>query len=468
MPILRREGFLVGAALSFAVMTGCGSVDAGDNPDGGTLPDDDAGDTTTTDGSPPAAVTWVQVATRTTHTCGIRSDGTLWCWGKNDAGQLGDGSEEASRLEPVQVVAAGESGEAPWADWEAVALGTSSTCGLRGDGTIWCWGSGGSGQRGDGSTAASRTTPSQVLKAEGTAGPAAWSDWVAIGLGGSTACGIRQDGTLWCWGASSFGQRGDAGDGGTARTTPIQVVASEESGEDPWGDWVALGGGGFAHTCGRRADSSLWCWGRGTLGQRGDGSTELIRTTPIEVLQTGEDAGGATWSDWTSSFAGGSDHTCGQRADGSLWCWGRGDVGQLGDGVDHDGGYPTAPVRVLAAGEDAGGASWRDWQSVSTTSGLSCGVRQAGTLWCWGSGGSGQRGDGTETDTRTTPVEVLAAGENPGGATWDDWVSVAAGGAYACGLRQDGSLWCWGSDTSGQLGNGDEADSKTPVQVIDP
>jgi alpha-tubulin suppressor-like RCC1 family protein len=147
----------------------------------------------------------------------------------------------------------------------------------------------------------------------------------------------------WCWGNGVHGRRGD-GTFVTNRPTPRQVLAAEESEEDPWDDWTGLAARGGGHTCGTRQDHTLWCWGGGYSGKLGDGTLGEDREAPVLVLAAGEDEGGATWDDWTRAAAG-PGHTCGIRADGSLWCWGRADSGELGDDNASTDPRPT-PVEV--------------------------------------------------------------------------------------------------------------------------
>jgi alpha-tubulin suppressor-like RCC1 family protein len=294
-----------------------------------------------------------------------------------------------------------------------------------------------------------------------------WDDWTDITGSRYHQCGLRADGTLWCWGRGGSGQRGDGTTGG-ARSVPIQVVAAGESaGGEAWDDWATAAAGGdhdfllpseeLPRTCGIRSDGSLWCWGRDAAA-RGDGTDEAVRTTPSRVLASGESVGGSAWDDWVQVVVG-RGHTCGLRADGSAWCWGDNEFGQLGDATTS---LRSTPVRVLAADESEGGAGWDDWVQLSAGHDHTCGIRQGGSLWCWGGGffctwfeigcaGQdyvGVRGDGTSDPVRTTPSQVLAADETAGGEAWEDWTVVAASVPETCGLRADGSAWCWGYDSS--------------------
>ncbi len=148
---------------------------------------------------------WAQLAAGSSHTCGVKNDGTLWCWGNNGSGQLGTGavSEDGEAL-PVQV--------GTGTDWDEVAVGSEFTCAIKASGTLWCFGGGAAGQLGLGAVT-SQLTPGQV---------AAGSTWAALALGTQHACGVRTTGTLWCWGDNSSRQVGD-GSTAASRDVPVQI-----------------------------------------------------------------------------------------------------------------------------------------------------------------------------------------------------------------------------------------------------
>jgi alpha-tubulin suppressor-like RCC1 family protein len=234
---------------------------------------------------------------------------------------------------------------------------------------------------------------------------------------------LREDGSLWTWGANWYGQLGN----GTwdEQTTPAQVGADRE--------WAAVAGGDL-HTLGMGADGSLWAWGDDDYGALGDGAWIGV-PDPVQV------SGGA--NDWAAVQAG-VFHTAAIKADGTLWVWGYNERGQLGDGTT---AYRTTPSTV---GADA------NWASVSCGYEHTAAIKKDGSLWAWGWNSSGEVGDGTN-DQRNAPVRV---------GTRNDWTAVSCGYYHTLALRDDGSLWAWGAnDRGGQLGIGASANQNAPVQV---
>ena len=347
---------------------------------------------------------WDQIGAGVDHTCGIRTNGTLWCWGRNDLGQLGDGTT-GDKKNPTQVGALNT--------WTKVDGGGNHTCARKGDGTLWCWGYNSSGQLGDGTTAAYKVTPSQVFGALTT--------WAGVNTGAYHTCARKTNGTLWCWGDNYYGQLGD---GFTAdKKNPTQVGALNT--------WVEINAG-FYHTCSRKTDNTLWCWGYNSSGQLGDGFTaDKKNPTQVGALNT--------WAE----VNGGGNHTCSRKTDNTLWCWGYNSSGQLGDGTN---GNKNAPTQVGAL---------NTWAEVDAGGNHTCSRKTEGSLWCWGDNIYGQLGDGTNAN-KNVPTQVGAL---------NTWAEVNGGGSHTCSRQTDNTLWCWGDNGNGQLGNGTYTDKNTPVQL---
>ncbi|GAB3787640.1 RCC1 domain-containing protein [Nocardioides pacificus] len=330
------------------------------------------------------------------HSCVIRTDGTLWCWGLNDRGQLGHGQGGNAATAPVQV------GNAT--DWRSVSAGGASTCAVRTNGSLWCWGLNHRGQLGLG-TNKSRPTPTQVGSA---------TDWREVSVGWFGACGIRTDGSLWCWGDNSAGQIGDGTT--TRRLAPVKV---------PGADWRNVDVGGW-HTCATTGAGSLSCWGRNDFGEIGDG-TIANRRQPTPVAGDG-------WADVAASWS----HSCGVTRGGEVRCWGRNDRGQLGDGTQRDRRRPT----LVSGGLEA--------REVATGDVHSCATAANGATWCWGGNDYGALGTGNQASSNV-PVRTQGA-----------YRGLSGGWMHTCALTVSESLRCWGNNERGQLGNGTNSDLRAP------
>ena len=293
---------------------------------------------------PPQAIgtnsNWRSIAAGFSHTIGLRADGSLWTWGGNQYGQLGDGSL-INRAQPVRV--------GTNATWHSVAAGGAHTVAIRDDGTLWSWGFNDVGQLGDG-TLTRRVIAVQV----GTN-----SNWrvAAAGLGRTTA--VRGDGTLWTWGVENFAGFSFGVGGtitlfgtGTTNTLPEQLGTGN--------NWSTVAAG-LVHVVGLREDGTLWAWGGNSRGQLGNG-TFTSRTQPVQVGTN------ATWQ----SVAAGREHTLALRADGTLWAWGSNQAGQLGVGPSGD---SSQPVQI---------GTNTNWHSVAAGWDNTVATRTDGTLWHWG------------------------------------------------------------------------------------
>jgi alpha-tubulin suppressor-like RCC1 family protein len=341
------------------------------------------GDNTVTSRSSPVSVAggftdWLSVSASTgsavsngNHSLGVRANGSLWAWGSNANGRLGDNTA-TDRSSPVSVVGG-------FTDWISASAGNSHSLGVRANGSLWAWGIGGSGRLGD-NTVTTRSSPVSVV--------GGFTDWISASAGSSHNLGVRANGSLWAWGSNSSGQLGD--DTATTRSSPVSVVGG-------FTDWISASAG-YVHNLGVRANGTLWAWGNNALAQLGD-DTITSRSSPVSVV------GGFT--DWIQA-SGGRFHSLGVRANGTLWAWGSGSNGRLG--TNNTAGR-SSPVSVVGG--------FTDWIQASAGPGCSSAVRANGTLWAWGLNAQGQLGDNTTTN-RSSPVSVV------GGFT--DWISVTAGG----------------------------------------
>ncbi|MDZ7863975.1 fibronectin type III domain-containing protein [Acidovorax sp.] len=389
-------------------VTTAGAVQCwGDNPFG------QLGDGSTTNKSTPQPVTGLAsgvaaIAVGSYHTCALSTGGTAQCWGRAIEGQLGNGSTtDKTTPQPVAILASGAA---------AVVPGFGHSCALTTAGAVQCWGYNASGQLGDGSTT-NKSTPQPVTGlASGVA---------AIAAGYDHTCALTMAGAVKCWGANPFGQLGDGGT--TSKSTP-QPVPGLASG-------VASIAAGDYHTCALTTAGAVYCWGRNTYGNLGDGST-TNKSTPQAV--TGMASG-------VAAMAPGSEHTCAVTTAGAVQCWGRNQFGQLGDGSTTYKSTPQ-PVTGLASGGAAIVAGYSH----------TCALTTAGAVRCWGANPFGQLGDGSTTNKSTPqPVTGLAGGV----------AAIAGRNGHTCALTTAGAVQCWGRNNEGQLGEGSTTDQSTPQPV---
>ena len=428
--------------------------------------------------------TWKQVSTGRNHVAAIKTDGTLWIWGNNTGGALGISDTQSTGFfasTPITTFVGGT-------NWKQVSCGYNYSAAVKTDGTLWTWGS-------------SPTITTNILaRLFGTTIlfplliSSTWAD-TATGVaeelytfaGGKThSAGIKTDGTLWTWGNNAYGlirsgQLG-IGDSNVERSTPVTTFA----GGTTWKQ-VSVG---YYHTAAVKTDGTLWTWGNGSNGKLGNNQL-TIRSTPVTTF-----AGGTTWK----QVACGSNHTAAIKTDGTLWTWGLGLNGRLGNAVTAD---VYTPVTTFA-----GGTTWKQvsagdthtaaiktdgtlwiWGSnlnmqlginqltsinkstpVTTFAGgttwkqVSCGVlhtaavKTDGTLWIWGSGSTGRLGNAITTGSRSTPVTTFSGGTN--------WKQVACGSNHTAAIKTDGTLWTWGFNGNGQLGNNSTSSRTIPVTTF--
>ena len=342
---------------------------------------------------------WKEMSVGNYHTLAIKTDGTLWAWGKNGDGQLGDGTN-TNRNTPVQIGSAN--------NWLKIAAGNYSSLGIKTDGTLWTWGTNSFGQLGDGTTLP-KNSPSQV----GTS-----NAWSMVTAGNSHSMALQNDGSLWGWGYNGSGQLGDGLSGNYLVPTLISNV----------NEWSTIVAGGIS-TFGIKLDGTLWGWGGNTLGNLGDGTTSY-KLVPTQI------GVGSTWLTVSPN----SNSTCAIKSDGTLWSWGSNNRGQLGIGSTVQKLVPTQ-VGTL-----------QNWVHVDAGESFALGIQSNGSLWSWGYNLNGQLGDGT-TVQKTSPIQVGNSA----------WASIQAGANFSIGQKSDGIFWGWGGNASGFLGDGTNLQRTSPV-----
>jgi alpha-tubulin suppressor-like RCC1 family protein len=394
------------------------------------------------------------VAAGDSHACAVRNDGTVWCWGRNDFGQLGDGTV-TDRLTPVQVqMITGAI---------AVAAGGVSSCALLKSGDAWCWGHNDVGQLGDGTNTDSKQ-PVQVKNVSGA---------TKLAVGAEHACALLADGSMPCWGSNDHGELGDGTHTNRSMAMPVNVptAISIAAGDD--------------FTCAVDSMGTVRCWGENDLGETGNGMDGADVTMPSAVMIMSPLVG----------VAAGGGFACANDAAGAVWCWGDNSDGQVGNGTQ--GNQQDSPQQV----DNAVGL-----HDLVAGGNHACGLDDYRHMWCWGYDADGRLADGNPTSYRPVPtmseiqdvVAITAGGEHScavdskGGIRCAGFdrrgdlgdglrttqgvpqqvpgitgaVSIAAGDSHTCVALMDGSARCWGNNGNGQLGNGTTFDSAYPTTVI--
>lgn len=353
-----------------------------------------------------------RVAATGNHTVALKADGTLWGWGDNSFGQIGDGSL-LSRNVPVRIGADSE--------WATVVAGFYHTVALKTDGSLWTWGDNTKGQLGDSLSSASRSLPARI----GTG-----TNWTAIAAGDFHTLALKADGTLWAWGDNGSGQAGTGSVVPGIQTSPVQIGSGT--------DWAAIAAGG-THSLARKANNTLWGWGSNAAGQLGNGAM-VDANAPVQIVLPPP----FNNTDW-SVVSAGQVHAAALKANGSLWSWGSNTFGQLGNRTTVN---SAVPVR------ETGNAT--NWSAVSAGDSHSVARKSNNTLWAWGGNSHGQLGIGTNLDV-PGPLQV---GVNT------DWTGAAAGSMHTVAMKANGTVWCWGDNTFGQLGDGTNVSKNAPAQPV--
>jgi len=363
------------------------------------------------------------------HCIVLKADGTVWTWGFNWLGLLGDGTVSTfdpnhpftngtnDRHTPIQVHGAGNVGFL--SSISAIMGGEPYNFALKNDGTVWAWGGNSFGTLGDG-TFTDRSTPVQVVGLTAV---------TSLGGRGYHSLAIKADGTVWAWGLNSSGQLGDGTT--TNRNVPVEVVVAPTK---PLSGALAVTGG-YDFSLALMSDHTLVAWGDNGSGELGD-ATYTSRPNPVAVTVS-------TGLSGVSQVSAGWQHVMALKSDGTVWTWGQNGNGELGNGTTT---MSNVPIQV-------GGLS-----GVVAVSGGDCSsaaLKADGTVWTWGCNDRFQLGDGTNTE-RHGPVQVAGLG---------NVIAIAARDYHDIALKADGSLWTWGWNVNGQLGDNTTIDRDVPVQV---
>lgn len=352
---------------------------------------------------PLQAQCWEYVSCGSWHSLAIRNNGSLWAWGANLNGQLGDGSNVFKTI-PVQV---GNSTQ-----WMKTEAGDYHSIGLRTDGTIWAWGNNGSGQLGQGNVNSSNVPIPIGMD----------TNWIDIAAGGDFCLALKQDGSLWAWGKHTYGQLGIGSN--TTQTLPVRV--------DSLHTYIHIACG-LSHALAIRSDSTLWAWGYNLSGQLGTGNN--INTSFPTLVDS--------QYHWLRATAG-KYHSLAIRTDGSLWSWGLNGDFQLGNGSTIS---SNAPLLV---------DSVEEWVQLAAGGNHSLGTTQSGYAWCWGDNFYGQLGIGN-TVSQSLPIQCSSNTNH---------VMIAAGERHSMVLQQSNQLSGCGYNNDGAVGNGSQFNQLNLVPIL--
>ena len=343
--------------------------------------------------------------------------GQLFTYGANQTGALGDNTT-VNKSSPIQTISTGVT-------WQQMAcsgfLTVGGTAGIKTDGTLWVWGVNTNGNIGD-NTTVNKSSPVQTVTFA--------SDWKQVSISRHLSAAIKKNGTLWTWGLNTNGELGD--NTAVSKSSPVQTVAFNTN-------WMQVACG-YYHVSAIKSDGTLWSWGLNANGQLGDNTT-TDRSSPVQTT-----AFGSNWRQVSCGYR----YTVATKTDGTLWSWGRNARGQLGDNTTIS---KSSPVQTFAYG-----TNWRKTIDCQSNFSYSSGaIKTDGTLWIWGRNAYGELGDNTTVD-KSSPIQTVSGGTS--------WKMVAGGYKQFSAIKVDGTIWNWGNNAYGQLGDNTAVNKSSPVQMI--
>jgi len=282
------------------------------------------------------------------------------------------------------------------------------------DKELYSWGNNSYGRLGLDNTV-SRSSPVQVGSS---------INWALVSGGSNHSVAVKTDGTMWTWGYNNYGALGQ--NNTVSRSSPVQVGALTS--------WATVSGATGGACFAIKNDGTLWAWGKNNVSQLGLGDT-VNRSSPVQI---------GALTNWSKVFGG--NYFCHAiKTDGTLWAWGYSSTGALGINSTST---TNSPVQVGAL---------TNWNTASGGGGFCLAIKTDGTLWAWGSGNTGRTGL-NDTVSRSSPVQV-------GALTGWSFARPRLNGATGAAVKTNGTLWTWGSNSYGALGQGDAENRSSPVQV---
>lgn len=323
-----------------------------------------------------ALIDWETFGSNTTHvTSIIKSDGTLWAYGDNIFGKLGDGTI-VPKSSPIQI--------GVFTTWKQISS-ASATLAIRNDGTLWSWGNNQWGQLGNETSQVNNVSQPQQV--------GSLTNWSQVSTRNDRVAAIKTDGTLWAWGSNSYGALGDGTE--IPKSSPIQIGSLT--------NWSYVNCA-FEDTFAIKTDGTLWSWGRDQEGVLGSGTTNTHRSSPVQI---------GTQTNWKTICGSGLYTVLAIKTDGTLWAWGSKDYGLLGDNTQIS---KSSPIQV---------GTLTNWKNIQVGDSHAIALKTDGTIWAWGLNFGGALGNGTTT-TSSSPIQI---------GTLNTWRSISAGGYHSSAIK---------------------------------
>ena len=429
----------------------------------------------------------VQVSAGSGHTCAVNKSNAVFCWGTNDNWKLGQGASSSGEAKARKILT-------HLITATQVSAGREHTCAIQTNSKVACWGNGAKGQFGRGSSNTNSTgVPTTIPNLNNV---------VQISAKGDHTCVLNTDSKVLCWGNNEYGQTGRPVSDSIIWTP--QVVRGNNGNGNLLNNIIEVSAG-EDHTCARKTNSTSVCWGHGVDGQLG-ATNYANSTSPVNVNLA---SGGVKKFTFKQRVAAGYKHTCAVKSsdEGKVFCWGDASDGRLG--INSSSGDKKRGLLVKGVG---GSGNLKNIAQVTAGETHTCALDKNNKVFCWGKGGNGRLGQGSDYDNSLVPIEVnsdfygtplqISAGAThtcvvtapsglvncwgksdkkqlgsslsysgspvrAGGSGFTNNIQVSAGHEHSCSVKTDGSVWCWGGKNWGKLGNGENANTTTsnPVRV---
>ena len=405
------------------------------------------------------------------HTCALKNEGSVFCWGYDSKkyGSLGhNGAGDSDH--PVAVVGVDTNndgnGDGLLTEITQISAGEQHTCALKSDGGVLCWGYWEDGQLGNNGVE-DTDHPGAVVGEDTNSdgkGDGLLTGITQISAGSEYTCALKNDGSVLCWGYNGHGQLGR----NTGSANPTAVIGEDTNGDDS-SDGLLTGitqiSAGDIHTCALKSDGGVLCWGYQGIGRLGNNSRARTgQNHPVAVV--GEDINGDNDGDGLltgiTQISSGVQHTCALKNNGGVLCWGEGTNGRLGNNGTGDKYHPVAVVGEDTNGDSNGDGLLTGITQISAGNKHTCALKSDGGVLCWGEGANGRLGN-NGTGDKYHPVAVVGEDTNgDGNGKLTGIIQISAGYKHTCAVKNNGEVLCWGSEEYGRLGNDSTTGEKRP------